>query len=91
MNINSNSNKYVDVIARYPELQFAYDELLDLIIRHGMPKLGRWVYCKYCCKHILPHFSFGDGLIQCPDCGSGLAPLKGVITAGSYQQWEQGL
>lgn len=87
--MNIKSNKYADVIARYPELQFAYDELLDLIIMHGMPKLGRWAYCKYCYKHVLPYLSFGDGVIQCPDCGAGLAPLKDVIVAGSYQKWRE--
>ncbi len=86
-----NPNKYADVIARYPELRFAYDDLLDLIIKHGMPKLGRWVYCKYCYKHVLPHFSFGAGLIQCPECESGLAPLKDVIVAHSYEEWERNL
>jgi len=84
-------SKYVDIISQYPELQFAYDELLDLIIQHGMPKIGRWVYCKYCYKHVLPYFSFADGLVQCTKCGSGLAPLKDVIVFGSYKQWEQSL
>ena len=89
--MNFNPYDYEKVIACYPELRFVYDDLLDLIIKHGIPKLGRWAYCKYCYKHVLPHFSFGGGLIQCSECGAGLAPLKEVIIVGSYKQWEQHL
>jgi hypothetical protein len=84
-------NKYADVIARYPELKSAYDKLLDLIIEHGMPKLGRWAYCKYCHKHVLPYFSFGDDLVQCTECGTGLAPLGEVIKVGSLRKWREKL
>lgn len=82
---------YKDIITKYPELRFAYDELLDLIIKHGMPKLGRWTYCKYCYAQVLPVFSFGGGTVICSKCNSGLAPLKEVIVAGSLKRWEQGL
>ena len=68
-----------------------YDCLLDLIRQHGSPKLGRWVYCKYCYKNVLPRLSLLDGLIQCTECLSGLAPLKDVIVAGSYEAWERDL
>lgn len=89
--MNLKSDEYADVIARYPELRFAHNELLDLIIHHGMPKLGRWAYCKYCYRNVLPYLSFGGGLIKCPRCGAGLTPLRDIVVAGSYQQWEQRL
>lgn len=82
---------YKDIITKYPELKFAYDELLDLITKYGMPKLGRWIYCKYCYKNVLPKFSFGGGVVLCSECQSGLAPLEDVIKAGSLKKWEQDL
>lgn len=48
-------------------------------------KLGRWVYCKYCCKNVRP--TVGDGIVKCSECGYGLAPLDAVIEAGSYKKW----
>lgn len=72
-------------------LQTEYDKLLDLVARLGMPKLGRWVYCKYCYKNVLPNLAFFDGLIECSECKAGLAPLEDVIRAGSYQTWENNL
>ena len=42
---------------------------------------GRWMYCKYCYKHVLPAISrpnIQTGLmsrqIVCSECGCGLAP-----------------
>jgi len=72
-------------------IQEKYNNLLDLIRQHGMPKLGRWVYCKYCYKKVLPKLAFIEGFIQCSKCGAGLAPLEEVIRAGSLQQWESDL
>ena len=89
--MNKDLYDYKELITKYPELHFAHDELLDLINKHGMPKLGRWTYCKYCYKHVLPMLSFSGGLILCPKCQSGLAPLKDVIKAGSLKKWEQDL
>ena len=62
--------------------------MLDLIREHGVPKIGRWVYCKYCYKKVLPRLNFPEGLIQCTECIAGLAPLDAVIEAGSYAAWE---
>lgn len=47
--------------------------------------LGRWVYCKYCDKCVLPRE--GDGIVVCAVCGYGLASLDDVIKAGSYKAW----
>lgn len=52
-------------------------------------KLGRWFYCKYCYKSIRPEI--GDGVVICPDCGYGLAPLDAVRKAGSLQVWYEGI
>lgn len=52
-----------------------------------MPKLGRWVYCKYCYKSVRPQLHLLDGLVRCSECGYGLAPLDKVIEAGSYEKW----
>lgn len=65
------------------------DHQLDLIAKHGMPKLGRWAYCKYCYKNVRPKLDFDQSLIRCPKCGAGLAPLDQVIEAGSYQKWHE--
>lgn len=67
------------------------DRQLDLISRHGMPKLGRWIYCKYCFKNVLPQLDFDGGLVRCAKCGYGLAPLDRVIECGSCQRWEEEL
>lgn len=48
-------------------------------------KLGRWAYCKYCHKNVIP--MVGDGIVECSECGYGLAPLDDVIEAGSYKKW----
>ena len=66
-----------------------YDHQLDLINKYGKPKLGRWVYCKYCYKNVRPKMDFFDGLVKCSLCGAGLAPLNQVIEAGSYQKWNE--
>lgn len=68
-----------------------YDETLELLSRYGQPKLGRWVYCKYCYKNVQPILAFYDGLIECSECKAGLAPLDDVIKAGSYQKWYEKL
>jgi len=40
--------------------------------------VGRWIYCKYCYKNVLPECSTGyDGIsfqIVCGECGYGLTP-----------------
>lgn len=65
------------------------DYQLDLIRKHGMPKLGRWVYCKYCYQKVRPELDFLQGLVKCSKCGAGLAQLDKVIEAGSYQKWDE--
>ena len=52
------------------------DELIDL------PEL---VYCKYCYENVIPEV--GDGIVECTECGSGIAPLDAVTEAGSYEKW----
>lgn len=66
-----------------------HDYQLDLISKHGIPKLGRWVYCKYCYKNVQPKLDFDQGLVRCAECRSGLAPLDEVIKAGSYKKWDE--
>lgn len=34
---------------------------------------GRWIYCKYCYKHVKPMLS-GINQIVCSKCGAGLTP-----------------
>lgn len=51
------------------------------------PKLGRWFYCKYCYKNIRPLANSLEGIVVCPECNYGLAPLEAVIEAGSLQAW----
>jgi hypothetical protein len=65
------------------------DYQLDLILKYGMPKLGRWVYCKYCYKNVRPQLDFNNGIVKCSKCGDGLAPLDEVIKAGSYKKREE--
>ena len=52
-------------------------------------KLGRWFYCKYCYKSIRPQI--GDGVVVCPNCDAGLAPLNDVLEAGSLSAWYDGI
>lgn len=52
-------------------------------------KLGRWFYCKYCYKNIRPEI--GDGVVVCPECNYGLAPLEEVQKAGSLKVWYEGI
>lgn len=73
------------------EVQHLDIEMLELIQKHGVPKLGRWVYCKYCKLNVLPRLTIVEGLIQCTRCEAGLAPIRDVITAGSYKRWEADL
>jgi hypothetical protein len=35
--------------------------------------LGRWIYCKYCYKCVLPMLS-GIYQVVCSECGAGLTP-----------------
>lgn len=55
--------------------------------KYAEPKIGRWVYCKYCYKNVLPVVDYLENLVKCSQCGYGLAPLDVVIEAGSYQNW----
>ncbi len=54
---------------------------------NGEPKVGRWIYCKYCYKNVIPQINYFEDLIQCSECNYGLAPLDEVIKAGSYKKW----
>jgi hypothetical protein len=44
--------------------------------------IGRWMYCKYCCKCVTPlaleEFKYGTRMTICPDCGAGLTPPKEI-------------
>lgn len=62
-------------------------EIYELLGTYGKPKIGRWVYCKYCYKCVLPIVNYDEGLVQCSECSSGLARLDAVIKAGSYKKW----
>jgi len=44
--------------------------------RLGKKGAGRWIYCKYCYKNVLPVIDEPEGLIVCSECGYGLALLK---------------
>ena len=81
-------DEYLEMIENYPDLRSVHDYYLDLIREYGVPKLGRCVYCKYCYKNVLPRLNFPEGLIQCTECISGLAPLDRVIKAGSYAAYQ---
>jgi hypothetical protein len=35
--------------------------------------LGRWIYCKYCCKNVKPKLS-GQNQVVCSICGYALTP-----------------
>lgn len=52
-------------------------------------RLGRWFYCKYCYRSIRPEI--GDGVVMCPICNYGLAPLDAVEKAGSLEAWYRDL
>lgn len=81
-------NEYFEVLEKHPDLRPVFDHMLDLIGQYGVPKLGRWVYCKYCYMKVLPRLNFPEGLVQCTECIAGLAPLENVIKAGAYSAWE---
>lgn len=59
--------------------------LVYLISKYGRPKIGRWIYCKYCYKNIQPFVDFD--LIKCSECQAGLAPLDNVIICGSLKRF----
>ena len=42
----------------------------------GKKGAGRWVYCKYCYKNVLPVIDESEGLIVCSERGYGLVILK---------------
>lgn len=48
-----------------------------------MPK----VYCKYCYKYV--SLTMGDGIMECSNCGAGLAPIEAIETHGSYKHFEE--
>jgi len=60
-------------------------------IRLGKKGAGRWVYCKYCYKNVMPIIDEDEDLIVCRECGYGLAVLSDVRKAGSYNKWYQGI
>lgn len=53
-------------------------------------KIGRWIYCKYCYKNVLPIINFNEGLIQCSECGYGLSLLEEDIKAQGLWETEVG-
>lgn len=52
------------------------------------PKLGRWTYCKYCYKSVLPLVGPDFSIVVCSCCGYGLAPMREVCEFGSLQAWK---
>ncbi|MGZ5551510.1 MAG: hypothetical protein ACXWE7_12065 [Nitrososphaeraceae archaeon] len=38
-------------------------------------KPGRWIYCKYCYKNVIPNVNYWEGLIECSECNAGLEPI----------------
>jgi hypothetical protein len=63
-------------------------ECSELIAKHGIPHVGRWVYCKYCYKNVCPVRDSWENLVTCGECGYGLAHYSDVIKAGSYEAME---
>ena len=61
----------------------------ELIKKHGEPKVEKLVYCKYCYKNVKPMINYYEDLIQCSECNYGLAPLRDIIKAGSYEKWNE--
>lgn len=53
-------------------------------------KMGRWVYCKYCYKNVLPIVNYNEGLIQCSECGYGLWGLEEELKAQGLWKAEEG-
>jgi uncharacterized Zn finger protein (UPF0148 family) len=49
-------------------------EALDKIRKRT--KVGRWVYCKYCYKCVLPIVNAFEGIIQCSCCGYGIGLVE---------------
>ncbi len=52
--------------------------------------MGRWIYCKYCYKNVLPIINYNEGLIQCSECGCGLCLLEEEIKAEGLWEAEEG-
>jgi len=77
----------VEIGGKVADFTKVYEEQDRLLEKHGVPKIGRWVYCKYCYKNVCPEINYQDGLIKCTECGYGLAPLGDVAKEGSYQRW----
>ena len=73
------------------DIEMARAKIYELVKKYGRPKIGRWVYCKYCHKHVLPIVNYDEWLVQCSECDYGLAPLDAVIKAGSYEKWWKGI
>ena len=68
------------IIAKYRELYLT-----------KRPRLGRWVYCKYCDKHTRPEVGPDYSLVICSVCNYGLAPMDMVCEAGSYRAYHDNL
>ncbi len=49
--------------------------------------IGRWIYCKYCYKNVLPMMS-GINQIVCSECGYGLTP--DFFTFKALKRWLKG-
>jgi len=45
------------------------------------------VYCKYCYKYV--SLKVGDGILECSNCGAGLAPIEEVEKHGSYKRFKE--
>jgi hypothetical protein len=45
------------------------------------------VYCKYCYKYV--SLKVGDGVLECSNCGAGLAPIEEVANHDSYRRFKE--
>jgi hypothetical protein len=43
------------------------------------------VYCEYCYEYVSP--VQGDGILECSNCGAGLAPDEEIEIHGSYKRF----
>ena len=63
-----------------------YGERVEIFIEPVRPArgFGRWIYCKYCDKHVKPMLS-GRWQLICSECGYGLSPDFG--TEKELREW----
>lgn len=77
-------------MAATPSLAGLIERYRRLYLSHR-PKLGRWQWCKSCRKSVRPKISACYSIIECSECGWGLAPMREVCEAGSFTKWHNGI